>query len=70
MIKKGFVFFIRIYQLGISPYFGSCCRFFPSCSEYAKEALLKYGVIRGACLSFCRLMRCHPGCQGGVDLLP
>lgn len=70
MMEKGFVFLIRIYQIGISPYLGSCCRFFPSCSEYAKEAFIRYGVIRGIGLSFRRLMRCHPACKGGVDFLP
>ena len=61
---------IRGYQLAVSPFFGASCRFHPSCSEYAREAIMKYGVTRGAWLAGQRLARCHPWHPGGVDEVP
>lgn len=63
---------IRCYQLCISPFLGPCCRFFPSCSEYAIEAVRRYGVIRGSFLAARRVLRCHPwgGGHGGDDPVP
>ena len=61
---------IRLYRYCLSPYVGSACRFYPSCSCYAEEALQKYGVLKGGKLMICRLLRCHPFCQGGVDWVP
>jgi putative membrane protein insertion efficiency factor len=69
-MAKGLIFLIKVYQFMISPYLGPCCRFFPSCSDYAMEAFKKHGLFRGMCLSCCRLMRCHPGSEGGMDLVP
>ena len=61
---------IRGYQLALSPYFGASCRFHPTCSEYARQAVLHYGVLGGLWLAGKRLTRCHPWHAGGVDRLP
>jgi putative membrane protein insertion efficiency factor len=61
---------IGLYQATISPLLGPRCRYYPSCSQYAKEAVLKYGVLRGSWLAAGRLARCHPWHPGGVDLVP
>jgi uncharacterized protein len=61
---------IAVYQKTISPLLGSHCRFYPSCSQYAKEAVLKHGVLRGTRLAIARILRCHPWNPGGVDLVP
>lgn len=61
---------IRAYQYLVSPMLGPSCRFTPTCSEYAVEALKKYGVIKGGWLSVKRVGRCHPWHDGGYDPLP
>jgi putative membrane protein insertion efficiency factor len=61
---------IRGYQLLISPWLGEHCRFYPTCSVYAAEAIRKHGVVKGVWLGMRRLMRCHPFHSGGVDLVP
>jgi len=61
---------IRAYQLLISPWLGPRCRFYPSCSAYALEALEQHGLARGGILALYRLGRCHPGCAGGYDPVP
>ncbi|HXG05000.1 MAG TPA: membrane protein insertion efficiency factor YidD [Candidatus Binatia bacterium] len=61
---------VRIYQWFVSPLLGAHCRFAPSCSEYARLALLEHGLIRGAWLALRRLARCHPFHPGGVDPPP
>lgn len=66
-IKKSFIWFIRGYQYIISPLLPPTCRFTPTCSAYAIEAIERYGVWRGAYLSAYRLLRCHPFCRGGYD---
>lgn len=58
---------IRAYQLLLSPFLGPSCRFYPSCSQYAHEAISLYGPTRGAWLAIKRLMRCHPFHPGGYD---
>lgn len=60
---------IRFYQLAISPHFPPCCRYVPSCSAYAYEAVQKYGIFRGIWLGLRRLLRCHPFHPGGYDPL-
>ena len=61
---------IRFYQRWISPYIPPSCRFFPSCSEYAAQAVTRYGVFRGGWLAVRRLLRCHPFHPGGYDPVP
>ena len=58
---------IRLYQRFISPAFGSRCKYHPSCSEYAVQAIRSYGVLRGLVLAAWRLLRCNPWSPGGVD---
>ena len=61
---------VQGYRLFFSPWVGSACRFQPTCSAYALEALRLHGVARGSWLSARRLLRCHPGCAGGFDPVP
>ena len=61
---------IRLYQWTVSPLLGPACRFHPSCSQYALEALLRFGVLRGGALALKRLARCHPWNPGGFDPVP
>lgn len=61
---------IRAYQLGVSPLLGPRCRFHPSCSEYACEAIASHGAGKGAVLAAKRLLRCHPWGGSGVDPVP
>ncbi|TYP90210.1 hypothetical protein BCL69_101439 [Nitrosomonas communis] len=61
---------IKLYQYCISPFFPPSCRFSPTCSNYASEALTKYGLIKGMRLSIGRILRCHPWNHGGYDPIP
>jgi uncharacterized protein len=61
---------IRAYQLTLSPFIGRQCRFHPTCSHYAAEAIERFGVMRGASLAARRLLRCHPFHPGGFDPVP
>ncbi|MDV6344860.1 MULTISPECIES: membrane protein insertion efficiency factor YidD [unclassified Nitrosomonas] len=61
---------IKLYQYCISPFFPPSCRFSPTCSNYASEALTKYGLIKGMILSIGRILRCHPWNRGGYDPVP
>lgn len=61
---------ITAYQKLISPVLPRSCRFYPSCSEYAKQAIQKYGCMRGGWLAAKRISRCHPGNPGGLDPVP
>jgi uncharacterized protein len=58
---------VRLYQRVISPAIPSRCRYYPSCSEYAVQAVRRYGILRGAVLAAWRLLRCNPWSHGGVD---
>ncbi len=69
-MKYVFIFLINIYQTLISPRFPSSCRFVPTCSAYAKEAIQKYGALKGGWMGLKRIMRCHPGNPGGYDPVP
>ena len=69
MIKKIILFLIKIYQ-SISKFTPPVCRFTPTCSEYTKQAIIKYGVIKGLWLGIKRICRCHPLNPGGYDPLP
>jgi len=61
---------IRLYQLLISPMLPASCRFYPSCSHYALEAVREHGAWRGSLFAAARLARCHPWHPGGVDFVP
>lgn len=63
-MKKVFLFLIRLYQKGISPYSPPACRFTPTCSAYAYEAINKYGAFEGGYLALRRLLRCNPFYKG------
>lgn len=71
-MKKIFVKLINFYQKLISPFLsfhGSNCKYYPTCSEYTKQAIEKYGVFRGICLGLWRILRCNPFSKGGYDPL-
>ena len=70
MLKKLFILPIRFYQKYISPIKGPCCRFTPTCSEYAVEAILEWGVIVGLLLALWRVLRCNPFGKCGEDPVP
>ena len=69
-VRRLLAFAIVAYQRTISPLLGPNCRYYPSCSQYAKEAVLKYGVRRGVALAVRRIVRCNPWNPGGVDFVP
>ena len=69
-MKKLFLLLIRFYQKFISPLTPPSCRFRPTCSAYAAEAIEKYGVVKGGCLAVWRFLRCNPFCKGGYDPVP
>ena len=68
--RKTLLLFIRIYQSFFSALLPSACKFYPSCSQYAADAVTIHGTRRGAWLAFRRVLRCHPFTRGGVDLVP
>jgi putative membrane protein insertion efficiency factor len=63
-------FLITLYQRLVSPLFPPSCRFVPTCSQYAREAILKHGLVRGSYLAARRVLRCHPLNPGGYDPVP
>ena len=69
-MQKLLILFIRAYRQLLSPFFGQNCRFYPSCSCYAINALESHGVIRGSVLAVKRVLRCHPWHAGGMDPVP
>jgi len=69
MIQQILVFLVKAYRLTLSPWLGSSCRFTPTCSAYALEALNNFGAAKGSYLTLRRLSRCHPWCEGGHDPL-
>jgi uncharacterized protein len=58
---------VRLYKVVISPFLPPACRFLPTCSEYAAEAIQRHGAVRGGAKAAWRLLRCHPFCKGGYD---
>lgn len=69
-MKAVLLFALRAYQLVISPMLGQNCRFYPTCSNYAMQAVALHGVCKGSLLAGKRLCKCHPWHAGGVDLVP
>ena len=70
MIRRVLILMVRAYQVVFSPLFGSCCRYYPSCSTYCIEAIEKHGCVKGMWLGILRLCRCHPFHPGGPDPVP
>jgi len=70
LLRRGLVAFIRAYQLVVSPALPPACRFTPTCSQYALEAIRRHGAARGSWLAVRRLARCHPFNPGGFDAVP
>ena len=70
ILENVLILLVRVYQIGISPLLGPCCRFYPSCSDYAIEALRTRGCVAGLWLGTQRLLRCHPFHPGGFDPVP
>lgn len=70
MIRRALITLVRGYKLLLSPWLGSGCRFEPTCSSYAIEALERHGAGMGSYLTLRRLSRCHPWCDGGHDAVP
>lgn len=69
-MKTVLIGMIRFYRFFISPLKPPCCRFTPTCSEYALQAIEKYGALKGSWLAVKRIIRCNPFCKGGYDPLP
>lgn len=70
-VKSALIALVRFYQKYISPLKGGpTCRFVPTCSTYAIEAITKYGAIKGSTLAIWRILRCNPFCKGGYDPVP
>ncbi|MEG2353878.1 MAG: membrane protein insertion efficiency factor YidD [Clostridium sp.] len=66
-MKKLLISLIKFYRKNISPMKAPCCRFYPTCSQYALEAVEKYGAIKGGFLAIKRILKCHPFHPGGYD---
>ena len=69
-MKRVLLLLIEGYRLALSPLLGASCRFYPTCSAYAAEAIEKHGALRGAWLAIRRISKCHPWHPGGVDPVP
>ena len=70
IIRGALIAFVRFYQVALSPLLPASCRYFPSCSAYAVEALERHGAARGTWLTIRRIGRCHPFHAGGFDPVP
>ncbi|MFZ2538416.1 MAG: membrane protein insertion efficiency factor YidD [Oscillospiraceae bacterium] len=64
------IFIIDCYRRLISPLFPSCCRYYPTCSAYTREAIIRFGFFRGSYLGIKRILRCNPFFKGGIDYVP
>lgn len=69
-MKRVMIEIIRFYRRFISPCFPPCCRYTPTCSQYALEAIEKYGAVKGGWMAFRRILRCNPFHRGGYDPVP
>ncbi len=70
ILRESFLLPVKFYRKFISPAFGPVCRYYPSCSAYAMEAVRRHGIIKGTLLAAWRLLRCNPFSRGGVDKVP
>lgn len=70
MIRRFLLFLIRGYKRFLSPLMGNNCRFIPTCSSYAMEAIEVHGALKGLGMSLWRILRCNPFCKGGYDPVP
>jgi putative membrane protein insertion efficiency factor len=70
LMKRLLILLIDAYRLLLSPFFGTQCRFWPTCSAYAREAIDTHGAIKGTWLTVRRLGKCHPWHEGGIDNVP
>jgi len=70
ILKKAVLLLIRFYRRGISPYTPPSCRYIPTCSQYAMEAIEKYGLAKGGWMALKRILRCNPFHPGGYDPVP
>lgn len=68
--RRLLVLVVRFYRFWLKPWLGSACRFEPTCSQYALDALARHGAAKGAALAGWRILRCHPYCNGGCDPVP
>jgi uncharacterized protein len=66
-MKRALITLLKGYKLFISPSLPPCCRYYPTCSQYAIDAITKYGIMKGIVLAVWRLLRCHPFAKGGID---
>ena len=69
-MKRVLIALVKFYRRNISPLRLPCCRYIPTCSQYALEALEKYGALKGSWLALRRILRCHPFHKGGYDPVP
>ena len=69
-MKRLLIAMVKFYRKNISPLRPPCCRYIPTCSQYALEALEKYGALKGSWLALWRFLRCHPFHKGGYDPVP
>lgn len=69
-MRQALILLVRVYQWTLRPFIGAQCRFEPSCSAYAIEALQRHGAVRGAGISAWRVLRCNPWSEGGADPVP
>ena len=69
-MKALLLLMLRVYQYALRPGMGANCRFFPSCSDYARESIARYGAAKGGWLAVRRVARCHPYHSGGYDPVP
>ena len=69
-MKRPLIWLIRFYQVAISPYKRPCCKYYPTCSNYALQAVERFGAFRGFWLALFRILRCNPFSHGGYDPVP
>ena len=69
-MKRIFIGLINLYRKYISPLKKPCCKYYPSCSQYAVDAIERFGAVRGSLLALWRILRCNPWSMGGVDYVP